>query len=108
MATKKKVSKPKMIHSPLLNLRSPIQDQIKKIRILKNILPPDNRWGGGKWDHLIIKLEQGDCIELGKKEAASFANRARNIGYTIMLRKHNDTLVRIWFEGLNPKHKLNK
>jgi len=86
-------------HSPDLNLKGTPNDFVKKIKILKNILPPLNRWAGGKWDHLIVRLEEGDCIELETKLAYAFGNRARKLGYVIVIRKHTDDISRVWFEG---------
>lgn len=114
MAAKKQVAKKKTtptkvnkktFHSPDLNLRGMPDPTLQNLKIMKNLLPPDSRWGGGRWDHLIFRLEEGDCIELEVKLANSFANRARNLGYVIVMRKHTDTLTRVWFEGMDPHFK---
>jgi len=107
MSVKKKTNKVAK-HSPDLNLRGPEHEDVKKIKILKNILPPQNRWSGGKWDHLIVKLEQGDCIELGGKLATAFSSRARTLGYVVVLRKHDENITRVWFEGMDPNYKPKK
>jgi hypothetical protein len=108
-ATKKKSKKASNVnskktfkHSEQLNLSGPVPDEIKNIKILKNLMPPTNRWGGGKWDHLIVRMEEGDCIELETKLAAAFGNRCRHLGYVIVLRKHTEDITRVWFEGLDP------
>lgn len=95
-------------HSPNLNLTGPEHSEIKNARILKNILPPENRWGGGKWDHLIVKLQDGDCVELETKAANSFASRARHLGYVVVTAKHNESITRAWFEGWDPNFKPKK
>lgn len=109
---KKKTSpsdfKKKTKHSPDLNLSGLPDPEIQKLKIIKNLLPPDSRWGGGKWDHLIYRLEEGDCIELDTKASASFANRARNLGYVIVMRKHSPDITRVWFEGMDPDFDLKK
>jgi len=101
VAKKNKATK----HSPDLNLRGTPDDFVKKMRIMKNVQPPTNRWAGGKWDHLIVRLEEGDCIELESKQAAAFANRARTLGYVIVVRKHTEDIARVWFEGWDPSYK---
>lgn len=108
MVTKRKTVKKKTHHSPLLNLLSPIDENIKQIKILKNMELPENRWGGGKWDHLIVQLEKGDCVDLEPKPAMAFANRARNLGYVIVSRKMNDSIHRVWFEGMDPNFDSKK
>ncbi len=95
-------SKKNTKHSPDLNLRGLPDPVLQNLKILKNLDTPDTRWGGGKWDHLIYRLEEGDCIELEVKSANSFANRARNLGYVIVMRKHTETITRVWFEGMDP------
>lgn len=97
--------KTKTKHSPDLNLRGLPDPEMASLKILKNLQPPESRWGGGKWDHLIFRLEEGDCVELETKASASFANRARNLGYVIVMRKYTETITRVWFEGMDPDFK---
>jgi len=104
----KQTTKKKTAHSNELNLNGAVPDFVKAIKIMKNIMPPTNRWGGGKWDHLIVRLEEGDCIELETKQAAAFGNRARHLGYVVVLRKHTKDSTRVWFEGLDPHFKPKK
>jgi len=99
--TKKKIVEK---HSPDLRLEGVISDLVKNIKILKGIeMPPGRGYygGSGKWDHLIARLTTGDCIELDHKSAAAFANRGRNLGYVIVLRKIDEEVTRVWFEGFN-------
>lgn len=107
---KKQVNRTKKVvkHSPDLNLRGTPHELVATIKIMKNIVPPDNRWAGGKWDHLIVKLEEGDCIELENKPAAAFANRARSLGYVIVVRKYSELTSRVWFEGWDQNYKPYK
>ncbi len=102
-AVKKAFKKNGEKHSPELRLDGEPSDFVKSIRIIKNMELPTGRWGAsfGKWDHLIARLSTGDCIELDHKAAASFANRGRNLGYLIVLRKIDENTSRVWFEGLS-------
>lgn len=95
-------------HSKHLKTGGPVPEFVKKIKILKNVPVPLGWASSGKWDHLIVKLEYGDCVELDSKEAASFANRARNLGYLIVIRKVDEGRSKVWFEGLNPIHAKKK
>jgi len=95
-------------HSKDLKLDGPVPDFVKNMKILKKVPVPQGWATSGKWDHLLVKMEYGDCVEMGKKEANSFANRARNLGYLIVIRKVSDENSRIWFEGLNPNLKKKK
>jgi hypothetical protein len=105
MATKKKAVKKKEKHSQNLKLSGPVPEFVKKIKINKNVPVPMGWATAGKWDHLLVKLEYGDSVELTIKEAASFVNRARNLGYLVVTRKVSDTRSRVWFEGLHPIQK---
>jgi len=100
----KKATKKVEKHSPELRLEGTPSDFVNDIKILKNVEVPEGRWGKhyGKWDHLIVRLSTGDCIELDHRQAASFANRGRTLGYLMVLRKVNDVISRVWFEGLDP------
>ena len=102
--TVKKKMKEVERHSPDLRLEGMASDFVNDITILKNIEVPEGRWGKhyGKWDHLIARLSKGDCIELDHRQAASFANRGRVLGYIMIIRKANDVVTRVWFEGLDP------
>jgi len=95
-------------HSKHLKLHGPVPEYIKKLKIMKKVPVPAGWASSGKWDHLLVKMEYGDCVEMDTREAASFVNRARNLGYLIVTRKTSDTKSRVWFEGLNPMQKKKK
>jgi len=97
-------------HSENLILEGEEPDFIKQIKISKDI-PKPHGWSGSKgsrWDHLLIKLEQGDSIEFNQTDSVSFTSRARGLGYCIACRKTGDDSVRVWFEGLNPNRKIKQ
>ncbi len=106
--TKKKEKHSKEKHSKHLELHGPVPEFVKKMKILKQVPVPIGWATAGKWDHLLVRLEYGDCVEMGRKEAASFINRARNLGYLIVMRKISNEKTRVWFEGLNPVHMQKK
>ncbi len=89
----------KIDHSKKLNL-SGLKPDLSKYVIKKNSAIPATRYGSGNWDHLIVKLDKGDAIEMNKKEANSFTNRARNLGYVIVLRRLDGDIFCVWFGGL--------
>jgi len=107
-ARKKVVKKDRQKHSKDLKLNGEVPDFIKKLKISKGVPVPVGWSQSAKWDHLLVKLEYGDSVELDRKEAASFANRARNLGYLVVIRKESEEISRVWFEGLNPNHKPKK
>ena len=94
--TKKKVTTK---HSKELKLGGPKPD-FSKYKILKNQEIPVTRQTASTWDHLIAKLDKGDSIDMNKKDSHSIANRARNLGYVIVLRKQAEDLFCVWFGGL--------
>ena len=53
-----------------------------------------------KWDHFIALLDNGDEMAMDKSEACSFANRSRNLGYVVVMRKRGEDEYLVWFGGL--------
>lgn len=98
----------KIKHSKDLKTTGPVPDFIKEIKINKNIEIPVGWSRSSQWDHLIIKMEKGDSVDRPFKEAVSLSGRARNLGYLVVMRKIDENLSRVWFEGLNPNHKAKK
>jgi len=96
MATKKTVATK---HSKNLKLSGPKPD-FSRYTIRKNQDVPITRNTSSTWDHLIAKLDSGDSIEMNKKESHSLANRARNLGYVIVLKMQAHDVYCIWFGGL--------
>ena len=96
-------------HSAYLKLEGETPDFIKELKISKDIPKPQG-WSsakGSRWDHLLIKLEKGDSVELSTNDSVSFTSRARGLGYCIACRKINGENTRVWFEGLNPNRKTS-
>ena len=85
--------------SEQLRLDLPAPDY-SKYKILKNQEVPEIRQTSNHWDHLINSLDQGDSLEMEKKEATSLTNRARTLGYVIVSRKREDDKFLVWFGGL--------
>lgn len=94
-------------HSKNLILEGEAPDFIKELKISKDIPKPAG-WSsskGSRWDHLLIKMEKGDSVELSTVDSVSFTSRARGLGYSIACRKVDGENTRVWFEGLNPFRK---
>lgn len=88
-------------HSKDLKLDGEVPDFIKKLKISKGLEVPAGWTRSSQWDHLLTKLVTGDSVELSNKEAASFANRARNLNYLVVIRRVTKDKSRVWFEGLS-------
>lgn len=71
-----------------------------RFKIKKNQQVPTTRGLSSYWDHLIAKLDKGDAIEMSKKESHSLTNRARGLGYVVVLRKQGEDKYIVWFGGL--------
>jgi len=103
-----KATKTKFKHTKDLKLTGAVPKFIQAIKINKGIEIPEGWSRSSQWDHLIVKMEQGDSVDLPFKDGASFCNRARNLGYLIVMRKVDDDVARVWFEGLNPNAQPRK
>jgi len=86
-------------HSEDLKLSGPKPD-FSRFEIKKNQEVPRTRHTANSWDHLIADMDKGDAIDMSKKDAYSFTNRARNLGYVVVLRTQKEDLITVWFGGL--------
>ena len=86
-------------HSKDLKLSGKSPD-FSKYKIRKNQEIPKTKHNASAWDHFIAKLDKGDAVDMNKKDSCSFTNRARGLGYVIVLRKQADDLYCVWFGGL--------
>jgi len=71
-----------------------------KFKIRKNQPVPTSYHGASYWDHLLDKLDKGDTIETNQKEGMSICNRARNLGFVIVMRKQGEDEYLVWFGGM--------
>ena len=95
-----KKSKKKSQHSKKLVLGGEVPNY-SHLKIKKNRPKPITIHSTAKkWDHFIAKLDEGDEVSMNKSESGSFANRARNLGYVVVMRKRGEDEFLVWFGGL--------
>jgi len=108
MAKKKKASKRKYTEEKLSKAKQSKKLMLlgecpdySRFKVTKNQPKPESRHSTIKrWDHLIARLDAGDEIPMEKTDAGSFANRARNLGYVVVMRRRGEDKYLIWFGGL--------
>jgi hypothetical protein len=87
-------------HSKNLILEGEVPDY-SRFKFKKNQPKPVTRHSSKKpWDHLINDLDKGHEALMTAKEAGSFSNRARGLGYVVVLRKRGEDEFLVWFGGL--------
>lgn len=82
-----------------LNLAGPSPD-LSRFEIKKNTPQPKGRMMSSIWDHLIAKMDEGDSIVMDKRDSNAFSNRARKLGFVIVISKLEEDQFLVWFGGL--------
>lgn len=80
-----------------LRLNGPPPDY-SRLAIRKNAPRPAGK-GSFYWDHLINKLDEGDEFSSTKKEINAFCNRARTLGFIVVVNKLSEDVWNVWFGG---------